>query len=1319
MPNPSAQKFKPIPIPHATPLPFAPPSIQELNFSERLSQDRLSRILDTVPPDFLSPIELDLLAFVLYLRQAALAWTDAERGTFSPEFFPDYEIPIIEHTPWIKDPVRVPKAIEEEVRRIIREQELAGKYQYSSAAYRSQMFPVLKKSGAIRMVLEAQPLNQYVIRDSALPPRVDDFAENFIGCFIYGLADLFSGFDARRLAEASRDLTTFHTIEGPRRLTVLPQGYCNSIPEFQRCTRHVLATEIPTYSDAFIDDVGVKGPTSDYDGEEVAPGLRRFVYEYATTLNRILLRFETAGITASGTKFVLATPKLTIVGTIVSKDGWSLAHGLVTKVLNWPYCESLTEVRGFLGTAGVGRKWIKGYSIIAKPLTSLCRKTDLPFEFGQEQKDAMDQLKQLVTSAPVLKKIDYHKAKLIRPPPRSSDDGLVVLSVDSSIIGSGWILFQFFVKDKHPTIFGSCTHSAAESRYSQPKVELYGVFRAMKELRHRLWGYHFRLEVDAQYLDKMIKTPDLPNAPMTRWISYIQLFDFEIVHVPASKFKGPDGLSRKRRSSQDSLDSDAEEFLDEFFGDSHPTPINTSVFGLSFSHPYPPFSPYLEAILDDMSGNVLGLTLETDEDGRFVPYTLTTLQNSDSLRGQVVQDAVYHALQNGIPLPSYFNGNINRHGTPFWKTTEDTKWRVHETHYDSTNCDGYNLKECGFGVGPSDDDPSPFHSSFLRVQDDSSYTGTEFFHRNFPIEFAHECVLGDELISLPFTEYRYMYMSVPAGGQVRSYSHSRGVFPSASHSEDGFSPGETSHQVRTDSRIFYDDVPVPKDVFDIRCASHEHKTLGLTEESIREVRRFYQTGDIPDDIKAVPKAKRSFLRKTRRFIWIDNRLWLVSIRRTPKLVVFEIGDRRIIMSMAHNETGHRGRDATFKHILDRFVWPQMYDQIAFFVRSCNSCQMFSKYRSYVPLNITTSPAVCRRFNCDTIFMPRGKGGMHYLLHASDDLSKWIEVLAARRNDAATWAKFIFESIICRFGCIAILSCDGGSEFKSVTRILLERYGVVVIVSSPRHPEGNGGAERDGQTIKRALIRMAGDRPSNWPNMLHAVAWAIRTTTSSVTGYTPYFLLFGQDAVFPFDLRFKTWTIVDYSKVYDFLTLIVARATHLLNHRLTIDSLVKLRQTRNRLIRARDYEEAHKDRIRRDGYPIGSMVLKHISRSLPSSTGQQWTGPYLIRERYDSGSYGLSELDGAVIRDPVAANRLKLFHLREDFQSMSLFSGQSRWLGYVEPWWTIGAKMKQVSWEQVKDQGVLGYLYWGPSNPDEYDTNLEEVLEAAMEFRAWR
>ncbi|PCH33218.1 hypothetical protein WOLCODRAFT_64157 [Wolfiporia cocos MD-104 SS10] len=115
---------------------------------------------------------------------------------------------------------------------------------------------------------------------------------------------------------------------------------------------------LPDEADAFVDDVGVKGLSTDYDNETVAgnSNIQRFVYKFACTTDKLLARFVEAGITASGSKLVITTPRLKIVGSIVLSEGWELDHGVVNKILKWPYCESVSEVRGFLGTAGVGRK---------------------------------------------------------------------------------------------------------------------------------------------------------------------------------------------------------------------------------------------------------------------------------------------------------------------------------------------------------------------------------------------------------------------------------------------------------------------------------------------------------------------------------------------------------------------------------------------------------------------------------------------------------------------------------------------------------------------------------------------------------------------------------------------------------------------------------------------------------------------------------------------------------------------------------------------------------------------------------------------------
>ncbi|KIJ44991.1 hypothetical protein M422DRAFT_251632 [Sphaerobolus stellatus SS14] len=162
MPNPAAQQFKPIPLPHILPLPFFPPPISEFRPTSRFTQERFDLLLKTIPHGFLSDTEIALLMHVVDRRQGAFAFTFAEKGIF-----------------------KLPKALEQAVREAIIEQEQAGPFEPTTASYRSALFAVLKKLGLIRLVLDLQDLNAMVIRHSALPPRVEDFAEGLIGRAIH------------------------------------------------------------------------------------------------------------------------------------------------------------------------------------------------------------------------------------------------------------------------------------------------------------------------------------------------------------------------------------------------------------------------------------------------------------------------------------------------------------------------------------------------------------------------------------------------------------------------------------------------------------------------------------------------------------------------------------------------------------------------------------------------------------------------------------------------------------------------------------------------------------------------------------------------------------------------------------------------------------------------------------------------------------------------------------------------------------------------------------------------------------------------------
>ena len=341
-------------------------------------------------------------------------------------------------------------------------------------------------------------------------------------------------------------------------------GYTNAMQIMHGDVTFILQEEIPHITIPFVDDVLVKGPLTRYERPDGSfetipenPGIRRFVWEHMNNFNQILQRMKKVGGTFNGKKLVVCAPSAVVVGHRCSYEGRIPDESYVQRIKDWPACRTVTEVRSFLGTCGVLRIFIKDYSKRTRKLVHLTRK-DVPFQFGEKEQTAMEDLKDAVVTSPALKPIDYQCGRE------------VILAVDSSVIAVGFILLQLGGDGKrYPSRFGSIAWNDRESRYSQAKVELYGLFRALRSYRIWLVGLEtFTVEVDAKYIKGMLSNPDIqPNAAMNRWIAGILMFDFDLVHVPAEKHVAADGLSRRPEAASDGKEEDDfEDWIDQAQG---------------------------------------------------------------------------------------------------------------------------------------------------------------------------------------------------------------------------------------------------------------------------------------------------------------------------------------------------------------------------------------------------------------------------------------------------------------------------------------------------------------------------------------------------------------------------------------------------------------------------------------------------------------------------------------------------------------------------------------------------------------------------------
>ena len=524
---------------------------QPLAKGSRLTPERIANI---VMGDFLLPRERELLIAILFNREAALAYDFPHCGVVSPLVAPPQEIRVVEHTAWQCRPFPIPKALNDTVAGMLQDRIRSGALEQCHGPYRNPWFLVKKGGGKYRLINAAMEMNRVTIRDANLPPATDEFAEEFAGNKVASLIDWFSGYDQVPLDVKSRDLTAFFTPLGLLRMTRLPQGATNSVAQFVRVVSKVLEDQIPHRAIPFLDDVGVKGPTSTYNDEELEPGLRRYMVEHLQNLDATLCDLERAGCTI-GPKSQFCMDGIKMVGYICDGEGRRPDSLKIIKVTEWPPCRDKRDIKAFLGLCVYYRIWIENFSEMTEPLYSLLRK-DVDWKWTTKQDLAMDHIKLALTSAPALVKVDY-----------SENKGEIILAVDASLTGWGAVLMQVDAEGRrHPSRYESGLWNPAEQQYDATKRECRGVLKALKKVRNYLYGIHFILETDAKVLVSQLNlaAADLPGALVTRWLAWIRLFDFDVRHVAGTKHGAPDALSRRPRTAQDEIEEAHEVDIDDF-----------------------------------------------------------------------------------------------------------------------------------------------------------------------------------------------------------------------------------------------------------------------------------------------------------------------------------------------------------------------------------------------------------------------------------------------------------------------------------------------------------------------------------------------------------------------------------------------------------------------------------------------------------------------------------------------------------------------------------------------------------------------------------
>ena len=217
------------------------------------------------------------------------------------------------------------------------------------------------------------------------------------------------------------------------------------------------------------------------------------------------------------------------LGHIIAPGIVKMDPAKVAGVTDWPEPKSKKDVQSFLGFANFYRRFIAGYSKIATPLNKLTGQSE--WTWGPEQKEAFEQIKIAMTTAPVL------------AIPNDNDEFKVECNASKFAVGAELAQKQ---EGKWRTIaYLSKSLSPAERKYEIYDREMLAIMIALDEWRHFLMGANQKFEIHTDHKNlEFFRKPQKLNTRQARWVAELQNYDFILLHKPGLTMIKADPLSR-------------------------------------------------------------------------------------------------------------------------------------------------------------------------------------------------------------------------------------------------------------------------------------------------------------------------------------------------------------------------------------------------------------------------------------------------------------------------------------------------------------------------------------------------------------------------------------------------------------------------------------------------------------------------------------------------------------------------------------------------------------------------------------------------------
>ena len=418
--------------------------------------------------------------------------------------------PTVVHPPR-KLPIALREKLREELRRMVKMGII--KPVHEPTDWVNSLVVVEKPNGKLRICLDPKDLNKAIKRHHFHLPTTEEILASMSNAKFFTKLDASNAYWQIEVDDESSKLLTFNTPFGRFSFQRLPFGIHSASEICQAKISEILE--------------GIEGALNSQDdiiiwGSDKA--------ELAARTTKVLDSIRSSGLKLNKDKCIFETQTTTFLGHKISAQGVEADPAKITAIMNMPEPTSKKELQRFLGVITYLGKFIPNLSDLTAPLRSLLEK-DAIYSFEKPQKDAVNKLKEVITSNRVLKFFDPTLP--------------IRIQADASNQGLGAIIEQQHPQGWYPVAYASQSLTQSERNYCQLEKETLAIVFGCEKFRQYVYGQKFDIYNDHQPL-KSIFNKALTKCPprIQRLLLRLQQYDFEMHYIKGSQLTIPDALSR-------------------------------------------------------------------------------------------------------------------------------------------------------------------------------------------------------------------------------------------------------------------------------------------------------------------------------------------------------------------------------------------------------------------------------------------------------------------------------------------------------------------------------------------------------------------------------------------------------------------------------------------------------------------------------------------------------------------------------------------------------------------------------------------------------